>query len=87
MLDYRIPASWDYGQAGGYRPFDDLTADAAKLMRYVAVNLLFTTSPLYKPAISPPELPGSIQLDINFYQGDPTSDAKTSSSRARSRPL
>ena len=77
VLDYRIPASWDYGQGGGYRPFDDLTGDAAKLMRYVAINLLFTTSPLYKPAISPPELPGKIQLDVNFYQGDPTSDAKT----------
>jgi hypothetical protein len=77
VLDYRIPASWDYGQGGGYRAFDDLTGDAAKLMRYVAINLLFTTSPLYKPAISPPELPGKIQLDINFYQLDPTSDAKT----------
>lgn len=75
--DYRIPAYWDYGNPNGYRAFNDLTGDAAKLMRFVAINLLFTTSPLYKPAISPPSLPGNIQVDMNFYQGDPTSDAKS----------
>jgi hypothetical protein len=73
--DYRIPTYWDYGNPNGYRPFNDLTGDAAKLMRFVAINLLFTTSPLYKPAISPPSLPGNINVDMNFYQGDPTSNA------------
>jgi hypothetical protein len=31
---------------------------------------------LYKPAISPPKLPGRINVDINLYQGDSTSDAR-----------
>ena len=57
--DYRIPPIWDYGNTAGYRPFDDLTGDAARLTRFVAINLLFTTSPLYKPAISPPRLPAT----------------------------
>jgi hypothetical protein len=74
--DYRIPAIWDYGNPNGYRAFNDFTGDAAKLVRFVAIDLLFTTSPLYKPAISPPELPGSINVDMTFYQGDPTSDAR-----------
>jgi hypothetical protein len=74
--DYRIPPIWDYGNPNGYRPFNDLTGDAAKLARYVAINLLFTTSPLYKPAISAPRLPGQINVDINLYQGDPTSNAR-----------
>lgn len=74
--DYRIPPIWDYGNTAGYRPFDDLSGDAARLTRYVAINLLFTTSPLYKPAISPPRIPGHINVDINLYQGDSTSNAR-----------
>lgn len=74
--DYRIPPIWDYGNTAGYRPFNDLTGDAARLTRFVAINLLFTTSPLYKPAISPPRLPGHINVDINLYQGDSTSNAR-----------
>ena len=76
VADYRIPPIWDYGNPAGYRPFNDLTGDAAKLTRFVAINLLFTTSPLYKPAISPPELPGNINIDLNLYQGDSTSNAR-----------
>jgi hypothetical protein len=71
--DYRIPAFWDYG---GYRPLSALTGDAARLTRFVAINLLFTTSPLYKPAISPPKLPGNINVDVNLYQGDSTTNAR-----------
>ena len=74
--DYRIPPIWDYGNPNGYRAFNDLTGDAARLARFVAINLLFTTSPLYKPAISPPRLPGHINVDINLYQGDSTSNAR-----------
>lgn len=73
--DYRIPAIWDYGP-GRYRALGELTGDAARLTRFVAINLLFTTSPLYKPAISPPKLPGNINVDVNLYQGDPASNAR-----------
>lgn len=64
--DYRMPPIWEYG-TDGYRPFDDLSGDLAKVARFVALNLLFTTSPLYKPALSPPDLPNDIQLDINAF--------------------
>jgi hypothetical protein len=82
--DYRIPVYWEYGN---YRPLAGLTGDAARLARFVAINLLFTTSPLYKPAISPPELPGNINIDVNFYQGDPTSDARDFLARLQTKKL
>ena len=44
---YRMPPVWEYGNLTGYRPFDDLSGDLAKVTRYVAIDLLFTTSPLY----------------------------------------
>ena len=73
-LGYRMPPIWEYGNLAGYRPFDDLSGDLGKVTRYVAIDLLFTASPLYKPAISPPIIPEDIQLDINVYQMDPNSD-------------
>lgn len=74
VLDYRMPPVWEYGNLNAYRPFDDLSGDLGKVARYVALDLLFTPSPLYKPAISPPELPEHIQLDINVFQIDPDAD-------------
>jgi hypothetical protein len=75
-LQYRMPPVWEYGNLGAYRPFDNLSGDLGKVTRYIAINLLFTPSPLYKPAISPPLLPETVQLDINVYQGEPGVDAK-----------
>jgi hypothetical protein len=71
---YTMPPVWEYGNLAGYRPFNDLSGDLGKVTRYVAIDLLFTASPLYKPAISPPIIPEDIQLDINVYQMDPDSD-------------
>lgn len=65
--DYRMPPVWEYGNTAGYRPFDDLSGDLSKVTRFVALDLLMTTSPLYKPALSAPALPDSIQLDINVF--------------------
>ena len=73
-LGYRMPPVWEYGNTSGYRPFDDLSGDLGKVTRYVALDLLFTTSPLYKPALSPPLLPEDIELDVNVYQMDPGAD-------------
>jgi hypothetical protein len=75
-LDYRMPPVWEYGNLSAYRPFNDLSGDLAKVTRYVALDLLFTTSPLYKPALSPPALPSRIELDVNVYQIDPGLDGK-----------
>lgn len=71
--DYRLPPVWEYGSAlDSYRSFDNISGDLGKVLRYVAINLLFTSSPLYNPAISAPALPKDIQLDINTYTFDPT---------------
>jgi hypothetical protein len=74
VLDYRMPPVWEYGNFSAYRPFDNLSGDLGKVLRYVALDLLFTTSPLYKPALSPPLLPTDIELDINVLQIDPNAD-------------
>jgi hypothetical protein len=69
-LDYRMPPIWDYGNTKGYRPFDDLSGDLSKVMRYVAINLLFTASPLYRVQITPPTQPESLEIDVNMFEGD-----------------
>lgn len=71
VLDYRMPPVWEYGNMSGYRPFDDLSGDLGKVLRYVAIDMLFTTSPLYSPALSPPKLPANIRMDVTIYEGDP----------------
>ena len=41
----------------------------------MGIDLLFTTSPLYPPALTPPRMPNSINLDINTYEAWPGVDA------------
>ena len=67
---YIMPPVWEYGNMSAYRPFDDLSGDLAKITRYVALDCLFTKSPISPPALSPPKMPNSIQFDINLYQAD-----------------
>ena len=73
--DYRMPAIWEYLTPGGDRNRRKLTGDLAKIARYVGIDLLFTTSPLYPPALTPPRMPNSINLDINTYEAWPGVDA------------
>lgn len=75
-IEYRMPPIWEYGNLDAYRPFDNLSGDLSRVLRYVALNLLFTPSPLYNPAISAPKLPSTIALDVNIYQGEPGVDAR-----------
>jgi hypothetical protein len=79
QIEDRMPPIWEYGNPSSltFRPFNTLSADLGKVTRFAALNLLFTTSPLYKPAISPPNLPSDIRLDVNLYQGEPGFDART----------
>ncbi len=72
LADYRIPTAWEYG---AYRPRAALTGDLAKLTRYVALDLLFTTSPLYPVELPTPEPPDEVNLDSNTYEGWPGTDA------------
>jgi len=71
--DYRMPVSWEY-TADGYRSPAAISGDLAKITRYVGINLLMTTSPLYSVDL-PSGLPKSIDLDSNTYEGWPGVDA------------
>ena len=76
QLDYRLPPVWDYGKNNGYRPFDNLSQDLGFVTRFVGINQLFTTSPIYNVALSAPKLPSSIKLGLTLFQGDPELDGK-----------
>ena len=73
--DYRMPPVWEYLTAGGYRSASALASDLGKVARYGAINLLFTSSPLYPPYITPNRQPASINLDLNTFNGWPGVDA------------
>lgn len=72
--DYRLPAAWEYSDTG-YRSAAALAGDLSKVARYAAINLLFTSSPLYPPYLTPELLPRAINLDLNTYEGWPGVDA------------
>jgi hypothetical protein len=77
-LDYRMPPIWEYGSARRtYRQFNDLSGDLGKIVRNVAINLLFTTSPIYRAAITPTVLPERLKVNVQVYQGVPGFDGKT----------
>ena len=65
--DYRIPVAWEYA-ADGYRSPSALTGDLGLVARYAAINLLFTSSPLYPPDLTPELLPRAVNLDLNTYE-------------------
>ncbi|WP_338025616.1 hypothetical protein [Actinoplanes awajinensis] len=71
---YRMPPTWEYVK-GGFRDPAALAGDLSKLTRYVALNLLMTTSPLYPVELTGGTLPKSINLDSNTYEGWPGVDA------------
>jgi hypothetical protein len=66
--DYRMPPSWEYA-TGGYRAPSALAGDLGKITRYVALNLLFTSSPLYPVELPTPEPPRTLDIDDNTYEG------------------
>ena len=67
--DYRMPPIWEYFTEGGYRSASKLGGDLSKISRYVAIDLLFTSSPLYPPQFTPRLLPDKINLDVNTVEG------------------
>jgi hypothetical protein len=73
--DYRLPPVWEYFTPSGYRDASKLTGDLSLLSRYVAINLLFTSSPLYPPQFTPQLLPNRVNLDVNTVEGWPGVDA------------
>jgi hypothetical protein len=71
VLDYRIPPIWEYGNTTGYRPFTDLSGDLAKVIRYLAIDAMFTPSPFYDPAATVPGPDGSKQIQLDIFEGNP----------------
>lgn len=74
VADYRMPPIWEYA-ANGFRAPSALAGDLGKITRYVALNLLMTTSPLYPVELPTAEPPRSINIDSNTYEGWPGVDA------------
>lgn len=70
--DYLIPPIWEYAP-NGYAPLAALGLDIGLLTRYVAINLLFTTSPLYDPMITAPGPGGRRVVDMTMFEDDPAS--------------
>jgi hypothetical protein len=71
--DYRIPPIWHYqGLPRSYvHPGDvkaTLSEDLGKVVRYVAVNQLFASSPLYPPFFTPNRIPRTVELDLNVVE-------------------
>lgn len=70
--DYRMPPIWEYA-AGGYRDPSALSMDLGLVTRFVGIDLLFTTSPLYDPMVTAPQVGGDKVLHVNMMEDDPAS--------------
>lgn len=70
--DYRMPPIWEYA-VDGYRTPEALGYDMGLLTRYVAIDLLFTPSPLYDPMVTSPGGLGRKVADITMVEDDPAS--------------
>ena len=72
VADYRMPPIWEYA-AGGYRAPSKLTSDLGLIARFVGIDCLFTTSPLYDPLVTAPGLSGAKVDNIQMFEDDPAS--------------
>ena len=70
--DYRMPPIWEYDEQG-YRDPAALSSDLGLVTRFVGINLLFTSSPLYDPLASAPGAGGKKIVHINMFEDDPNS--------------
>lgn len=70
--DYRMPPIWEY-TPGGYRDPSALSMDLGLVTRFVGIDLLFTSSPLYDPMVAAPGLGGLRVVHINMMEDDPNS--------------
>jgi hypothetical protein len=67
--DYRMPPIWEYTRHG-YRNPSALSSDLGLVTRYVGIDLLFTTSPLYDPMVTAPEVNGDKVVHVNMMEDD-----------------
>jgi hypothetical protein len=71
--EYHMPPIWEY-RAGGYRAPSVLTADLGRVARYVGIDLLFTSSPLYDPLVTAPDVDGAKVAHVAVLEDDPASN-------------
>lgn len=67
---YRLPPVWEYGNTRPPQPHVDLTADLVRVTRYIALDLLFTPSPLYSPALPVAVQPASVRVQTTVENLD-----------------
>jgi hypothetical protein len=72
VADYRMPPIWEYA-ANGYHPPSALSSDLGKVLRFAAINLLFTSSPLYDPLNTTPGNGGAKVIHTAMLEDDPNS--------------
>ncbi len=70
--EYRMPPIWEY-TAGGYRDPSLLSRDIGLIARFVGIDLLFTTSPVFDPLVTAPGGGGDKILNITMLEDDPQS--------------
>jgi hypothetical protein len=70
VVENRLPPIWEYGTDHWYRPFLDLSGDLAKVLRFVALDMLFTPSPIYEPSTTS-LLADTLELDLNVVADTP----------------
>lgn len=69
VAEYRMPPIWEYDH-DGYRAPADLGQDLGLIGRFVAINLIFTPSPLYDPLVSTPGPEGDKILHVEMFEMD-----------------
>ena len=69
---YHMPPVWEYA-ANGFRAPAALSQDLALVARFVAIDLLFTTSPLYDPLVTAPAPGGGKVAHVAMLEEDTTS--------------
>ncbi|MGA2490178.1 MAG: hypothetical protein ABSF99_08330 [Anaerolineales bacterium] len=67
--DFRLPPIWEY-KIGAYRDPTKLSGDLGLITRFVGIDLLFTTSPLYDPMVTAPGLGGKKVVNISMLEDD-----------------
>ncbi len=68
---YHMPPVWEYANPG-YRPPAQLSQDLGFVARFVGIDLLFTTSPLYDPLNTAPGAGGGKVAHVAMLQENPT---------------
>jgi uncharacterized protein YhbP (UPF0306 family) len=68
--DYRMPPVWEYSK-GGFRARSRLASDLGKVVRYVGLDLLFTSSPLYDPLLATPGPAGKVVVPVTMFEDNP----------------